>query len=54
MYNIVLITKGGYSDLNREHIVPHTTTLPLSYIHLKYLYFPFLFIIKTNKKLVNF
>ena len=25
---------GGYPDLNREHTVPHTVTLPLSYIHL--------------------
>ena len=26
---------GGYPDLNREQIVPHTITLPLSYIHKK-------------------
>ena len=28
------IVKGGYPDLNREQAVPHTVTLPLSYIHL--------------------
>ncbi len=29
---------GKYPDLNREHTVPHTVTLPLSYIHLNCYY----------------
>lgn len=31
---LIFFIKGGYPDLNREHIEPHTITLPLSYIHL--------------------
>lgn len=39
------IVKGGYPDLNREQAVPHTVTLPLSYIHLYYIQ-----LMKTKKK----
>lgn len=34
--------KGGYSDLNREHIMPHIITLPIE------LYPPYIYIIVDN------